>query len=185
MKKITIAQICVSTVTFICCNAQASDLALNELSHLSELQYGYDNYASVELNNAYNGRVDIIQDDYNQGYGNSAKVLQKGENNDAYIAQYGSGNIAYINQYGNRNTAHITEYGSGNAGLIKQYGNDNEAAILQKGDGNQGQITQYNDDNKALIVQKSNVQYFKTDITQNGGQTHVIINGMNKGITIR
>lgn len=185
MKKITFAQLCVSTVTFICCNSQAGDLALNELSHLSELQYGYDNYASVELTDAYNGRVNIIQDDYNSGYGNSARVLQTGGNNTASVAQYGSSNIAYINQHGNRNTAYITEYGSGNSGLIKQYGNDNEAAILQEGDGNQGKIIQYNDDNKALIVQKSNVQYFKTDITQNGGQTHVIINGMNKGITIR
>ncbi|WP_299018565.1 hypothetical protein [uncultured Photobacterium sp.] len=182
MKKLAFVTIMMACANF---NSQASDLALNELSHLSELQYGFDNYASVELDYALNSNVNIIQENNSYGQGNSALVKQSGENNSASIEQYGGGNIAYIHQYGSGNAAYVSEYGYSNYGVIKQYGNNNEATIIQEGGNHQGEITQYNDDNKALVVQKSNVEYFKTDITQSGGQTHVIINGMNKNITIR
>lgn len=166
-------------------NVYSSDLALNELSNLSELQIGYENMSSVELDGAYNSRVTIEQKKRHNGLGNAAKVKQSGNHNHALIVQDGNDNKAYVNQEGDYNFAAILEGGYGNYGVIQQYGNNNEAAILQHGQNNQGKITQYGDDNKALIVHKSNVQYFKSDINQTGGQTHVIINGMNKSIKIQ
>jgi minor curlin subunit len=56
--------------------------------------------------------------------------------------------------------------------------------LVQKGRGNEGEISQYGNDNTALIVQKSNVRNFQSEINQTGGQTHVIINGMNRNIVI-
>lgn len=166
-------------------NVFSSDLAFNELGKLSELQLGYDNISSVEQNGAYNSTATVVQQNKYSGLGNAAKIKQSGSRNDAYIAQKGSGNKAYIDQNGDDNYAAVIEDGFDNTGVILQYGNNNKAAIIQKGSKNQGEIAQYGNDNKALIVQKSNVRYFKSDINQTGGQTHVIINGMNKSITVR
>ena len=166
-------------------NVLAGDLAYNELSKLSELQLNYDNISSVEQTGAYNSTATVVQQNRYGGLGNAAKIKQSGSRNDAYIAQKGSGNKAYIDQNGDDNYAAVLEDGFDNTGVILQYGSNNKAAIIQKGSKNRGEITQYGNDNKALIVQKSNVRYFKSDINQDGGQTHVIINGMNKSITVR
>jgi len=166
-------------------NVLSGDLAYNELSKLSELQLDYDNISSVKQNAAYNSTATVVQQNRYGGLGNAAKIKQSGSRNDAYIAQKGSGNKAYIDQNGDDNYAAVLEDGFDNTGVILQYGNNNKAAIIQKGSKNRGEIAQYGNDNKALIVQKSNVRYFKSDINQTGGQTHVIINGMNKSITVR
>ncbi|UXI02659.1 hypothetical protein [Photobacterium sp. TY1-4] len=174
--------LCISGVAF---NVYSSDLALNELKDLSEFELGLDNSAVIELEESNYSSAMINQQSNGLKTGNSAKIKQRGNYNDAYIAQQGSKNVAYINQNGDYNEAAVSQDGYENVGVIYQLGNNNKAGIVQKGRRNKGNITQYGDDNTALIVQKSNVSQFRSDIRQTGGQTHVIINGMNKNITVR
>ncbi|MEJ2766064.1 hypothetical protein VV869_19090 [Photobacterium sp. MCCC 1A19761] len=180
--RIKLIALCITGVAF---HVHSSDLALNELKDLSEFQLGLDNSAVIDLEEAsYNSAV-IDQQSYGLNAGNAAKIKQRGNYNDAYIAQQGGQNIAYTNQNGEYNKAAITQDGYENEGVIYQLGNNNKAGIVQQGKRNKGTITQYGDDNTALIVQKSNVSQFRSNIRQSGGQTHVIINGMNKNITVR
>lgn len=174
--------LCISGVAF---NTYSSDLALNELKNLSEFQLGVDNSAVIDLEEANYSSAVIQQKSLGNKVGNAAKIKQRGNYNDAFIAQQGSKNIAYINQRGDYNEAAVSQDGYENLGVIYQNGNNNKAGIVQKGRKNKGKISQYGDDNTALIVQKSNVRNFRSDIQQTGGQTHVIINGMNRNITVR
>ncbi|UTV29079.1 hypothetical protein [Photobacterium atrarenae] len=174
--------LCISGAAF---NTYSSDLALNELMNLSEFQLGVDNSAVIDLEEASHSSAVVQQKSIGDKVGNAAKIKQRGNYNDAFIAQQGSRNIAYINQRGDYNEAAVSQDGYENMGVIYQLGNNNKAGIVQKGRRNKGKISQYGDDNKALIVQKSNVRSFRSDIQQTGGQTHVIINGMNKNITVR
>ncbi|MGF1703533.1 hypothetical protein L4D09_24895 [Photobacterium makurazakiensis] len=165
-------------------HAYSRDLALNELGHISEINYGFDNYAYIKVSNGNSNLATITQKSVIGLSNNKAAISQSGNNNKAIIHQRGAYNKAVIQQDGYSNHAYISENGYDNTAIILQAGYNNKATIVQKGNGNEGEISQYGNDNTALIVQKSNVKSFKSQVTQTGGQTHVIINGMNRNIVI-
>jgi minor curlin subunit len=165
-------------------NAFSEDLAYNELRNLSELQSGFDNVAVVNLNNATNSNATIIQKSFGNHKGNAAKIKQQGNDNNATIGQIGNGNRAYINQNGYNNEAAILQAGLYNDGIIIQNGDNNTAYLVQKGYGNEKVINQQNNDNTAYVVEKNNVRHSDYSVNQNGNDHIIIVNGMNKHISV-
>ena len=93
-------------------------------------------------------------------------------------------NRALIDQNGNDNTAAILQYGYSNDGYIVQNGNDNEAYIVQKGQYMEHSINQQGNDNKAFIMDKRGVNYSSYSVEQSGSEQIILVNGMNRNISI-
>jgi minor curlin subunit len=165
-------------------HAISEDLAKNELRSLSELQSGFDNVAVVNLNEAINSNATIVQKSFGRHKGNAAKIKQQGRDNNATIGQVGNGNRAYINQNGYNNEAAILQAGFYNDGIIIQNGDNNKAYLVQKGYGNEKLINQQDNNNTAYVVEKSNVRHSDYSVNQNGNDHIIIVNGMNKHISV-
>ncbi|MDO6579999.1 curlin subunit CsgB [Photobacterium sp. 2_MG-2023] len=163
--------------------AFSSDLARNELSRVSELSDDFNNVARVELKNAYESSATINQS-HLFGSGNKALIRQSGYNNNANIDQIGGGNLSYIEQNGNDNYAAIYQAGWNNEGAIIQNGNQNRAVLSQTGIGLSETINQDGDGNMAFVIDKPNVNYSGFNINQSGNEQILIVNGMNKQITV-
>lgn len=165
-------------------HAYGGDLALNELRDLSELQSGSDDLAVVELGEARNSLAMIEQVNGIYGKGNAAKISQQGNHNNAYIKQEGNGNRALIDQNGNDNTAAILQYGYYNDGYILQDGNNNDAYIVQRGQYIEYSISQQGDNNTAYLMDKRGVNNSSYSVNQSGSELIILVNGMNRNISI-
>ena len=160
-------------------------------SELSEMNLSSSNHAEVVLENAFDSEVYIAQQ-HQGGSTNKAKVVQSNvQGNKAAITQSGSGNLAVIEQSeGQDNYAVIRQAGVGHNSYISQHGSNNLAYLRQcRGfdcsntqHGSDISIVQENNDNFAVVVDRGNSNY---GITQDGGDSIVIFNNMNRGIYVR
>ncbi|MGB2078278.1 MAG: hypothetical protein ACPHV3_00735 [Vibrio sp.] len=163
------------------------DLLGNELGGISELS---ENQAQVYLAHSTAGQVTINQQGGQVGNPNQAFVGQTGYGNEATINQTGSGNTAKVVQLGVKNDANIKQDGFDNTALIVQSGLFNSATIEQSGNGNNayiGQVglgqdeylSQTGGENTFAFVDKKGVSYSGYNVQQTGGETLLILNGMN------
>lgn len=168
-----------------CSSVNALDLARNEFGYYNTELDGIDGNSSlVELSNATNSTV-VIRQNSPQGWkGNKAIVRQSGNNNVAVAHQNGVNNLAYLEQNGDDNIAAIYQNGWNNKGMIIQNGNDNFAALVQKGNNSREYINQQGDGNKAVVVERPGVSYSGYNINQSGNEQILIVNGMNKNISV-
>ncbi|MEL7292420.1 MAG: curlin subunit CsgB [Pseudomonadota bacterium] len=160
-------------------------------SELAEMNLATSNHAEVVLDNAFDSEVLITQ--YNQGGAtNKAKVVQSNvSGNKAAISQSGANNLAVIEQSkGQDNYAKVEQAGVGHNSYISQSGNNNLAYLRQchgrtcsnTSRGSDISIVQENNDNFALVVDRGNSRY---GLTQDGGDSIVIFNNMNRGIYVK
>ncbi|MEI8596017.1 hypothetical protein [Photobacterium sp. Hal280] len=183
-------QVINKSVLFICgalfvSSASAFDLARNEFGYYdSELDGINGNASSVELSNATNSKVFIRQNSPQGWKGNKAMVRQSGNNNVAVANQNGVNNFAYLDQNGNDNIAAVYQNGWNNKGIIIQNGNENFAALVQNGNNSREYINQQGDGNKAVVVERPGVSYSGYNINQSGNEQLLIVNGMNKNISV-
>lgn len=159
------------------------DLGKSELSINEELSPDHiGNMANINISGEFNHAY--IEQNSSYKSGNIASINQNGRNNKSLINQGGEANSANIDQYGNSNLAIILQNGSGNNGSISQYGNENEAILSQSGDSLDGSISQLGNGNLAYIVDNSSVSMSGYNINQSGQQSLIIINGMNRNISM-
>lgn len=88
-----------------------------------------------------------------QGNDNVADLRQVGDSQLASILQQGNEQQAFIVQQGENQLATILQYGQGNVADISQIGNDNQAAIVQAGSGNNASIDQIGSGLSSSVVQ--------------------------------
>lgn len=84
-------------------------------------------------------QISVSQD----GTANSAKLLQTGLDNQAFVQQLGQQNEVTIVQAGQGNRASIEQHGVLNSGRIEQVGQQGAARITQYGNGKTATIIQH------------------------------------------
>lgn len=141
-----------------------------------------DNKTNINLENASNSNITVIQKSRNSDANNNISIKSVGDSNTILAIQNGTNNDAYILTSGSKNLAYLYQQGFNNNAVINQDGSNNEAAILQKGSNNYDIIEQNGYDNSAILINKSNndISGAGSQITQTGTTAPVIlVDGMS------
>lgn len=151
----------------------ANDVTIQGLfgasSNVNATQAGSNNFAYIQQSQNINSNIDVNQN----GWNNTLDVkLTHLENSDFAINQNGNSNWAEVEI--------INSKGSASFDLnLTQNGNSNYAEIIQTNITGEMNIIQNNDGNKLYLVDKTTNGKTGYDITQNGGETHTIVNAIS------